>query len=430
MGRAAGAGHRRRHPRADRPGALHRQPLQRPHGLRARRSRGAARRRGDTGRRQRRARRRRPAFARIDVETTAELADGGRDASSSARHVLLMAAAPADFRAAAAPRPERSRARARTRCGSTCERDRGHPRRAARRRGATSQTLVGFAAEHGAEAIERAREKLERKGVDAIVFNDVSRAEIGFDSEHNEVVIVEREGEHRVAARPQGARWPRRSSTGSRRCAAQLVGSRLRRIASSYTVPACRSRRGDEPLHALPPGCRAARGRQLRARPPCRSPRPPAGAREELGPRGARPRLLPQPPVRGGGGRSSRRWSRRHPVNDYAHFCLGRALSLTGQRDRARHHLALASNLRPERRDYRIYRERLAAQPRERPLEGAGPAREPRLGRRRRARGSRRSAPGVLVLLGVAPATTPRPRPTGSPTRSARCGSSTTPTGA
>jgi Flp pilus assembly protein TadD len=48
-----------------------------------------------------------------------------------------------------------------------------------------------------------------------------------------------------------------------------------------------------------------------------------------------------------------------HPVNDFAHFCLGRALSLTGQRERARHHLALASNLRPERRDYRLYRDRL-----------------------------------------------------------------------
>jgi len=45
-----------------------------------------------------------------------------------------------------------------------------------------------------------------------------------------------------------------------------------------------------------------------------------------------------------------------HPVNDYAHFCLGRALSLTGHADRARHHLALASNLRPERHDYRLYR--------------------------------------------------------------------------
>jgi Flp pilus assembly protein TadD len=50
-----------------------------------------------------------------------------------------------------------------------------------------------------------------------------------------------------------------------------------------------------------------------------------------------------------------------HPVNDYAHFCLGRALTLTGKRDRARHHLALASNLRPDRRDYRLYRDRLRA---------------------------------------------------------------------
>ena len=50
-----------------------------------------------------------------------------------------------------------------------------------------------------------------------------------------------------------------------------------------------------------------------------------------------------------------------HPVNDYAHFCLGRALSLTGETERARHHLALASNLRPDRRDYRLYRDRLRA---------------------------------------------------------------------
>ena len=45
-----------------------------------------------------------------------------------------------------------------------------------------------------------------------------------------------------------------------------------------------------------------------------------------------------------------------HPVNDFAHFCLGRALSKTGQVDRARHHLALAANLRPDRGDYRFYR--------------------------------------------------------------------------
>jgi len=50
-----------------------------------------------------------------------------------------------------------------------------------------------------------------------------------------------------------------------------------------------------------------------------------------------------------------------HHVDDYAHFCLGRALSMTGQKRRARHHLALASNLRPERGDYRFYRKLLDA---------------------------------------------------------------------
>src|SRR4029077_19880106 len=37
-----------------------------------------------------------------------------------------------------------------------------------------------------------------------------------------------------------------------------------------------------------------------------------------------------------------------HPVDDYAHFCLGRALTKTGDTQRARHHLALASHLRPD----------------------------------------------------------------------------------
>ena len=49
-----------------------------------------------------------------------------------------------------------------------------------------------------------------------------------------------------------------------------------------------------------------------------------------------------------------------HPVDDYAHFCLGRALTKTGETKRARHHLTMASNLRPDRKDYRVYRERLA----------------------------------------------------------------------
>ena len=50
-----------------------------------------------------------------------------------------------------------------------------------------------------------------------------------------------------------------------------------------------------------------------------------------------------------------------HQVNDYAHFCLGRALAKTGRTEQARHHLALASNLRPERGDYRFFRDQLSA---------------------------------------------------------------------
>jgi Flp pilus assembly protein TadD len=49
----------------------------------------------------------------------------------------------------------------------------------------------------------------------------------------------------------------------------------------------------------------------------------------------------------------------RHPVNDFAHFCLGRSLEKSGRRREARKHLALAASLRPERADYRLYRDRL-----------------------------------------------------------------------
>jgi phosphopantothenoylcysteine decarboxylase/phosphopantothenate--cysteine ligase len=63
--------------------------------------------------------------------------------------------------------------------------------------------LVGFAAESGAEAIERARGKLTDKNVNLVVFNDVSRSDIGFDSDENEVVLVGRNGERRIEKAPK-----------------------------------------------------------------------------------------------------------------------------------------------------------------------------------------------------------------------------------
>ncbi|HSZ69159.1 MAG TPA: tetratricopeptide repeat protein, partial [Solirubrobacteraceae bacterium] len=44
------------------------------------------------------------------------------------------------------------------------------------------------------------------------------------------------------------------------------------------------------------------------------------------------------------------------PTNDYALFCLGRAMQQLGRHREACHPLALACSLRPERRDYRVYR--------------------------------------------------------------------------
>ena len=51
----------------------------------------------------------------------------------------------------------------------------------------------------------------------------------------------------------------------------------------------------------------------------------------------------------------------RYPVNDYAHFCLGRSLEKTGRHLEARRHAVLAAGMRPDRADYRALRDRLRA---------------------------------------------------------------------
>jgi len=49
--------------------------------------------------------------------------------------------------------------------------------------------VIAFAAEMGLDIV-RAREKLHRKGADAIVLNDITRPDLGFDSERNAAVFV------------------------------------------------------------------------------------------------------------------------------------------------------------------------------------------------------------------------------------------------
>jgi phosphopantothenoylcysteine decarboxylase / phosphopantothenate---cysteine ligase len=65
------------------------------------------------------------------------------------------------------------------------------------------QVLVGFAAETGGDGIERARAKLRNKKADLVVYNDVSRGDIGFDAADNEVVLVTEAGERRVERAPK-----------------------------------------------------------------------------------------------------------------------------------------------------------------------------------------------------------------------------------
>lgn len=61
------------------------------------------------------------------------------------------------------------------------------------------QTLVGFAAETGEGAVAYGRGKLTRKGLDAVVVNDVAQPGIGFDTPDNEVTIVTATGDQHVA---------------------------------------------------------------------------------------------------------------------------------------------------------------------------------------------------------------------------------------
>jgi phosphopantothenoylcysteine decarboxylase/phosphopantothenate--cysteine ligase len=136
---------------------------------------------------------RNPAVAYVDVVTAAELRDACGERFDDC-DVLLMAAAVADYRPAAVAgmKIKKDAASLELALERTDDVLAGL---AARRR--PGQTLVGFAAEHG-DGLEAARGKLERKGLDAVVLNDISRPDIGFDADRNEVTIVTATGEHTV----------------------------------------------------------------------------------------------------------------------------------------------------------------------------------------------------------------------------------------
>jgi phosphopantothenoylcysteine decarboxylase/phosphopantothenate--cysteine ligase len=131
-----------------------------------------------------------PTAADVEREVTAR---GDAD-------VILMAAAVADYRPAAALPDKRPKD--------------GNPwtveleptvdvLRSLGERRRNGQVLVGFGADHGEQGLERKRGMLADKGVDLVVYNDVSRDDTGFDASDNEIVLVAPDGERRIAKAPK-----------------------------------------------------------------------------------------------------------------------------------------------------------------------------------------------------------------------------------
>ena len=131
----------------------------------------------------------------IDVESAAQLEAAARDQFPSCE-LLLMAAAVADF-TASEPAPGKLKKDGRSELELTLSPTTDVLAALSELR-TEGQTLVGFAAEHGADAVEVGRTKLASKGLDALVINDVAGAEIGFESSSNEVTIVTAVGDQHV----------------------------------------------------------------------------------------------------------------------------------------------------------------------------------------------------------------------------------------
>jgi phosphopantothenoylcysteine decarboxylase/phosphopantothenate--cysteine ligase len=136
-----------------------------------------------------------PGVRSVQVSTAAELRD---ECGALFEHcdVLLMAAAVADYRPVTAEQGKIKKD-GHDRLSLELERtDDVLAELAASRR--DDQTIVGFAAEHGSDAVQKAASKLTSKKLDALVVNDVSRPDIGFESDHNEVTILTATGEEQV----------------------------------------------------------------------------------------------------------------------------------------------------------------------------------------------------------------------------------------
>ncbi len=141
-----------------------------------------------------------PGVETVETPTAADLAREALARGNEA-DVVLMAAAVADYRPAAPA--EGKRPKDAEPWAVTLEPTQDVLAELGRRTRENGRecVLVGFAADTGEQGLARAREKLAAKNGTLFVFNDVSRDDIGFDSELNEVTVVSRSGEHVIGKR-------------------------------------------------------------------------------------------------------------------------------------------------------------------------------------------------------------------------------------
>ena len=137
-----------------------------------------------------------PAPAGVEVVAAPTAADLRREAlAREDADVILMAAAVSDYRPAESFAAKRPKSAEPWTVELVPTADVARALGAARREG---QVLVAFGAESGEDGLARKRSMLTDKNVDLVVYNDVGRDDIGFDSADNEVVLIARDGERVV----------------------------------------------------------------------------------------------------------------------------------------------------------------------------------------------------------------------------------------
>jgi len=137
-----------------------------------------------------------PAPTGVEVVPVPTAADLRREAlAREDADVILMAAAVSDYRPAESVAAKRPKSAEPWTVELVPTADVARALGAARR---DDQVLVAFGAESGEDGLARKRSMLTDKNVDLVVYNDVGRDDIGFDSDENEVVLVARDGERVV----------------------------------------------------------------------------------------------------------------------------------------------------------------------------------------------------------------------------------------